>query len=231
MTLKSVRLHDVCKTTSGGTPSREIREYYEDGTIPWVKSGELRDGPIFEVEEYITQAAIDHSSAKIFPSGTLLVALYGATAGKLGILKIDAATNQAVCAIFVDNQIDRDYLYFFLLLQRNSLIESRTGGAQPNISQDTIRNLLIPLPPLAEQQRIAGLLRRADRLRRLRRYALDVSAGYLQAVFVEMFGDYILKSQASTRMGELVTITGGGTPSREIGRYFEGDIPCTIFAL
>lgn len=124
-------------------------------------------------------------------------------------------------------KLDRTYLWAMLLSPKFvEWASSNVSGANlPRLAPSLLAEYPIPLPPLAEQQRIAGLLRRADRLRRLRRYALDVSAGYLQAVFVEMFGDYILKSQASTRMGELVTITGGGTPSREIERYFEGDIP------
>lgn len=189
MKFEFVKLKDICKTTSGGTPSRNVPPYYQNGTIPWVKSGELQDGPIFQTEEKITEAAIADSSAKVFPAGTLLIALYGATVGRLATLRIDAATNQAVCAIFTSETIDRDFLFYYLLKQRDHLIDSRTGGAQPNISQDTIRNLEIPLPPLDQQKRLAAILSQADRLRRLRRYARELSDGYLQSVFLEMFGD------------------------------------------
>ena len=188
MNFKIVRLGSICRTTSGGTPSRNRSDYY-GGDIPWVKSGELIDSHIYKTEEQITRKALSHSSAKVFPAGTLLIALYGATVGKLGILGIDAATNQAVCAIFTNGKIDRDYLFYYLLKQRDYLIESRTGGAQPNISQGTIRDIRIPVPPLAEQKRIAGLLARADRARRLRRTARAMGEGYLQSVFLEMFGD------------------------------------------
>ena len=90
---------DVADTTSGGTPSRKYSEYFE-GTIPWVKSGELGDGLVSITEEKITETAIKNSSAKIFPAGSVLVALYGATVGKVGILNMDAASNQAVCALY-----------------------------------------------------------------------------------------------------------------------------------
>ena len=100
-----VRLGDICKTTSGGTPSRRNPAYYE-GTIPWVKSGELPDGPVLEVAETVSEEAIKNSSAKLFPRGSLLVAMYGATIGKLGLLHFDAATNQAVCAIFPSEELD-----------------------------------------------------------------------------------------------------------------------------
>jgi type I restriction enzyme, S subunit len=205
-TYRIMQIKDVCETTSGGTPLRDKREYYDNGTIRWVKSGELKDGPIYETTEKITETGLKESNAKIFAAGTLLIALYGATVGKLGVLKVDAATNQAVCAIFTSHQIDRDYLFYYLLKQRDHLIDSRTGGAQPNISQDTVRNLSIPLPPLPEQQRIAAILERADRLRRLRRYALELSAGYLQAVFVEMFGDPVTnpKGHKVKPLGELI---------------------------
>lgn len=152
-----VRLGEFCETTSGGTPSRGVNAYY-GGDIPWVKSGELNDCMIDCTEEKITKEAIENSSAKIFPSGTLLIALYGATVGKLGILKIDAATNQAVCAIFTNELIDRDYLFFYLLQERKNLIIISTGGAQPNINQEIVRDIKIPLPPLSEQKRIAGVL-------------------------------------------------------------------------
>ena len=182
-----VKLRDVCDTTSGGTPSRDVLAYY-GGDIPWVKSGELLDGLITDTEEKITKAALASSSAKLFPAGTLLIALYGATVGRLGILGIDATTNQAVCGITPNEQLDRDFLFYYLLKQREKLIDSRTGGAQPNINQEIIRELDIPLPPLTEQKRIASLLARADRLRFVRRTAHDLSDALLQSVFLEMFG-------------------------------------------
>ncbi|MBE9125021.1 MULTISPECIES: restriction endonuclease subunit S [unclassified Coleofasciculus] len=175
-----VRLEELCNTTSGGTPSRKISSYY-GGEIPWVKSGELEDCLIYKTEEKITQEAVNNSSAKVFSSGTLLIALYGATVGKLGILQVNAATNQAVCAIFPGEYIYRDYLYFYLLSQRNQLLELSAGGAQANISQEIIRRLEITLPPLAEQKRIAAIAQKADRLRRTRRYALQLSDTYLQS--------------------------------------------------
>lgn len=219
-----VKLQEICQTTSGGTPSRNVAAYY-NGNIPWVKSGELLDGPITQTEEKITEEGVRNSSAKVFPSGTLLIALYGATVGRLGILNITAATNQAVCAIFPNEKIHREYLFYYLLRQRHELIDSRTGGAQPNISQEIIRELELPLPPLSEQHRIADLLAKADRLCRLRRYANQLGETYLQSVFLEMFDSYLKPDFPSTPLEKLVKITGGGTPSRDIPEYFEGSIP------
>jgi len=150
-----VSLGNICRTTSGGTPSRKIKEYFE-GDIPWVKSGELPDGPVSEIEEYITGEAVKNSSAKQFPKGTLLIALYGATVGKLGVLTQEAATNQAVCAIFPPDDLETKYLFWYLRFVRSDLIAQAIGGAQPNISQGILRNLLIPVAPRYQQKRIVA---------------------------------------------------------------------------
>lgn len=152
-------LGELCRTTSGGTPSRKRADYFE-GTIPWVKSGELPDGPVTEVEEFITSEALANSSAKVFPAGTLLIALYGATVGKLGILTRDAATNQAVCAVFPSKELDTRFLFWYLRLRRADLIARAVGGAQPNISQTILRSLDVPVPPVDQQRRIVAEVER-----------------------------------------------------------------------
>jgi type I restriction enzyme, S subunit len=150
-----VLLGEACKTTSGGTPSRKNPDFF-DGSIPWVKSGELPDGPVFDVEESISEEALRQSSAKLFPAGTLLIALYGATVGKLGILTKPAATNQAVCAIFPSDEIDTKFLFWFLRFKRSDLVAQAVGGAQPNISQGIIRSIEIPIPHLDQQKHIVA---------------------------------------------------------------------------
>lgn len=151
------KLGEVCLTTSGGTPSRAKNSYY-NGNIPWVKSGELDKGLILDTEEKITEDAIRNSSAKVFPKGTLLIALYGATIGKLAFLGVDAATNQAVCGIYKNENINSNYLYNFLFYKKLSLVKQGIGGAQPNISQGILKNLEIPIPPLPEQQAIVACI-------------------------------------------------------------------------
>ena len=149
------KLGEICLTTSGGTPNRGNSRFYQ-GNIPWVKSGELDKGLILDTEEKISEEAIKNSSAKIFPKGTLLIALYGATIGKLAFLGIDAATNQAICGIFKNEKIESKYLYHFLFYKKPSLVKQGIGGAQPNINQGILKNLNIPLPPLPEQQAIVA---------------------------------------------------------------------------
>jgi type I restriction enzyme S subunit len=152
------RLEDIAQTTSGGTPDRKKADFY-GGQIPWVKSGELNDGYIVKTEESLTQAGLHHSSAKLFPAGTLLMAMYGATAGKTAILKMPAATNQAVCAIFpAVERADAEFLRYFLISERKELLKRRYGGAQPNISQNVICSFPVRLPPLPEQRKIASVL-------------------------------------------------------------------------
>ncbi|ENK6920097.1 restriction endonuclease subunit S, partial [Campylobacter coli] len=154
-------LGEIANTSSGGTPSRNKKEYWENGNIKWLKSGELNDGYIDFIEENITEEAIKNSSAKIFQKGTLLIAMYGATAGKLGILNLDSTTNQAICAfLHKDKNIKflEKFLFYFLFFLRDKIIKDSFGGAQPNINQTYIKNLQIPLPPLKEQEQITSHL-------------------------------------------------------------------------
>lgn len=146
-------LGQVADWGSGGTPSRKHPEYY-GGSIPWIKTGELNDGYIYDSEEKITEEAIQHSSAKIFPKDTVAIAMYGATIGKVGIFGIDATTNQACACAKCKVPIDKKYLFHYARSQKDAFIEKGKGGAQPNISQDIIKKHPVPLPPLAEQQRI-----------------------------------------------------------------------------
>ena len=138
---------------SGGTPSRSNKSYY-GGNIPWLKTGDLNDGLITNIPEGITEEAVTNSSAKINPTGSVLMAMYGATIGKLGILTFPATTNQACCACIEYYAITQYYLFYFLLSHRDIFIAKGGGGAQPNISKEIIVNTAIPLPPLPEQERI-----------------------------------------------------------------------------
>jgi type I restriction enzyme, S subunit len=149
---------EVADTTSGGTPSRNHPQYY-GGSIPWVKSGELKDSIITTVEEFITTEGLKNSSAKVFQQGTALVAMYGATVGKTGILGLDAATNQAICAIFpLKEAFTAKFIIYWLQFQRQNLIDRSSGGAQPNINQETVRNFPLPLAPLSEQHCIVAAI-------------------------------------------------------------------------
>lgn len=138
---------------SGATPSRSNPEFW-GGSIPWLKTGELNDGYISKSEEKITGLALQKTSVRLNKPGDVLIAMYGATIGKLGILEIEATTNQACCACTPFPGVFNLYLFYFLLAMREDFRAQGAGGAQPNISKQKIVNTLIPLPPLAEQKRI-----------------------------------------------------------------------------
>ena len=153
---KWCRLGEVADWGSGGTPSRKNPKYYQ-GSIPWIKTGELNETYILDSEEKVSEDAIKHSSAKIFPKETVVMAMYGATIGKTAIFGIDASTNQACACAICHKELDNHFLFNFLKSKKDYFLYNAKGGAQPNISQEIIKNTLIPLPPtLAEQQRIVN---------------------------------------------------------------------------
>ena len=147
-------LGNIGNWQSGATPSRLQKEYY-GGNIPWLKTGDLNDGIITNIPEFITEKALAETSVKLNPSGSVLIAMYGATIGKVGVLSFPATTNQACCAC-VDYKLEQMYLFYFLLANRENFIRMGGGGAQPNISKEKIINTVISLPPLKEQHRIVA---------------------------------------------------------------------------
>ena len=147
------RLGNIGDWGSGATPSRTHPEYY-DGSIPWLKTGDLTDSYITDIPEGISQLALEKTSVRLNESGSVLMAMYGATIGKLGILTYSATTNQACCACKPVYGVETLFLFYFLMSQRTAFIKRGEGGAQPNISKEKIVTTLMPLPPLAEQHRI-----------------------------------------------------------------------------
>ena len=149
------KISDLCKISSGGTPSRGRKEYFE-GSIPWIKTGELNDAIIYDTEEKITEEAIKNSSAKLYKKDSLVIAMYGATIGKTAKLGIEATTNQA-CAVLFDintNLIEIDFLWEYLQSQTKRLKKMAYGSAQPNLNAKIISNYNIPIPPKETQQTI-----------------------------------------------------------------------------
>ena len=147
-------LGNIGNWQSGATPSRLRKDYY-NGDIPWLKTGDLNDSVIKSIPETITRKALKETSVKLNPTGSVLIAMYGATIGKIGILALPATTNQACCAC-VDYMCDKMFLFYFLLANRKRFVAMGGGGAQPNISKEKITNTHIPLPPLSEQHRIVA---------------------------------------------------------------------------
>lgn len=218
------KLGEVCETGAGGTPLKTHKDYYEGGTIPWLLSAEVSQGEIFEARNFITEKGLKNSSAKKFPANTVLIAMYGATAGQVGILRIEATTNQAVCGILPNNKTLPKYLFYCFLSKKEELVAQAIGGAQPNISQLKIRNTLIPLPPLPEQRRIVAILDEAfaaiatakAHAEQNLRNARELFESHLQGVF-EKKGD----GWEHTRLGDICQINDGTHFSPKNSR--EGD--------
>jgi type I restriction enzyme S subunit len=189
MTRDKLAIGDFCRTGSGGTPSRKKASRYFGGSIPWVKSGELREGVITKTEETITEHAVIESSAKLIPKGALLVAMYGATIGRVANLGIEATSNQAVCHILPDESLaDTQYMFHALQAQVPHWLGRGVGGAQPNISQEIIKNTVIPLPPLEEQRRIAAILDKVRLIQDRAEARTEALRSFEESLFNHLFG-------------------------------------------
>lgn len=191
--MEKVRLGDVCEIKSGGTPSRSIPEYWINGDIPWVKISDFEGKYINNTSEYITNLGLEKSSAKMIEKGSILYTIF-ATLGEVSILNIDATTNQAIAALTIkNNNVDKDYLYYFLISQKGYVEEIGRGVAQNNINLSILKNFEIPLPPLEEQKQIAATLDKVTNLIDKRRKQLEKLDELVKARFVEMFGDIFTK--------------------------------------
>lgn len=230
-----VRLKSVASWGSGGTPSRKHEEYY-NGDILWIKTGELNNGWIYDTEEKITDEGLKKSSAKLFPPYSVLIAMYGATIGKVAILGVPATTNQA-CACAVCNQsLLYMYLFYYCISQKNVFIEKGKGGAQPNISQIILKQHPIPLPPLSEQQRIVErieeLFAKLDEAKERLQEVADSFAVRKAAILHKAFTGELTKqwrrengvsdeSWEEKKLGEVGSWLGGGTPSTSREEYWD----------
>ena len=185
-------IKDIClRVTSGGTPSRRKPSFYENGSWSWVKTQELHDGWLYDTEEHITESAIASSSAKILPEKTLLIALYGATVGQLGILRRPMTCNQACGALIVNpKEADYRYLFYQLLHDRPRIKNLATGAAQQNISGALVKSLQFSFPPLAEQHAIAHILGTLDDKIELNRRMNETLEEMARALFKSWFVDF-----------------------------------------
>lgn len=185
-------IEDVCtRITSGGTPSRRNSEFFINGTIPWVKTQELQDGWIQETEEKITEEALRSSSAKLLPRNTVMLAMYGATVGQLGILGSSMTCNQACCALIVDKNIaDFRYVYYLLRLHREVIKGLATGAAQQNLSAAQIKQFKFAFPDIKTQTRVADALSTLDDKIDLNRRINQTLESMAQAIFKSWFVDF-----------------------------------------
>lgn len=204
------KLGEICAIVSGGTPSRTNTEFWDGGTIPWIKIGDIKEKHVSKADEYITQAGLDGSSAKMLSKGTILYTIF-ATLGEAGILTIDACTNQAIAGITIRNQNEvlTDYLYYYLKSKKSYVNNLGRGVAQNNINLSILRNLDVPLPDLPTQQQTVDVLDETVKVIKYRQQQLQKLDDLVKARFVELFGDS-LKGDKKL-LSEVATITGGLT--------------------
>lgn len=183
------KLGDICTIQSGGTPSRGNKEYWQNGTIPWVKISDFSGKYLDHTSERITQAGLDGSSAKIFTKGTILYTIF-ATLGETCILDIDATTNQAIAGLKLnDDSVLLDYLYYYLLSKKEYVNEIGRGVAQNNINIKILREMEIAIPPKEEQNKTTDVLNKVYELIGMRKEQLAKLDQLVKSRFVEMFGD------------------------------------------
>lgn len=222
------------------------KEYYEDGDIPWINSGEVNQPRVKKAEKFITKLGVENSSAKIFPSQTVLVAMYGATAGKTSILDIEATTNQAICGIFPSKKYNSEFLKYSLDFLYNYLVGVSSGSARDNLSQTGIQELKVAMPDLSKQQKIAKVLSALDE-------KLDLNSrinAELEKIAETLYGYWFVQFDFPNEEGnpyrasggkmvwneelkreiplgwqrgvlsDIGTIAGGSTPSKEVDEFY-----------
>lgn len=202
------KLGDIFSIASGGTPDKKKSAYYANGTIPWVKTGDLKNQYVPDGIECITEEGLNNSAAKLFPPNTVLVAMYGATIGACSILSYEAATNQA-CAAFLPNEnVLPTYLYYFLSSKRDQFVKDGVGGAQPNISAGYLKNVQFDLIPVRRQEDIVERLDKVENLIVLRKEQLAKLDQLVKSRFIELFGDPIANPMGWEKVN-ITAVVGG----------------------
>ena len=187
---KKVKLGELCEICSGGTPKRSVAEYWKDGTIPWVKIGDMSEKYVSSTEERITDAGFNNSSVKMLEPGTLLYSIF-ASIGAVSILKIPATTNQAIAGLKIkDDSLDRDFLYHYLKSRESISKSSGRGAAQSNINLTILRNMQVTLPSIEIQRSIVRNLEMiSNQVTIAESHLMDLDA-LVKSRFVEIFGDF-----------------------------------------
>ena len=237
---KKVKLGDICKkVTSGGTPTSTINSYYNPPTIPWLKTKEVNYCRIYDVETYISEEGLKNSSAKLIPSNSVIVAMYGNTAGRVAINKIPLTTNQACCNLIIDNKVaDYEYVYNYLCTLYSKFVSLKNGAAQLNLNANIIKGIEIILPPIETQHRIATILSRYDSLIENYQKQIKLLEEAAQRLYKEWFIDLRFPGHENTtitngvpegwekkKLLEIGNVITGKTPPTSHKEYYGGTIP------
>ena len=223
------KIGDLTNVITGGTPSTAKSEYWDSGDIPWLQSGCCQNCDVDFAEKYITQEGYDNSSTKLMPKNSVMIALTGATAGKIGYLNFEACGNQSITGILPCKVLNQRYLFYFLLSQRKKILADCIGGAQPHISQGYVKNIQVPILSLKKQKEIVDTLSCLLGIINKRQDEIRLLDNLIKARFVELFGDPVNNEKGwitDTVDNLCKEIYGGGTPSKVHPEYYEdGDIP------
>lgn len=203
---KEVTLADAFNTSSGATPLSTEASYYENGTIPWINSGELASPYIYGTTNFISQAGFENSSTEIYPIDTVLVAMYGATAGKASLLKMEACTNQAICAILPNKDYSSTFLKYSIDTLYDHLVGLSSGSARDNLSQAELKKLKLIMPPTKdEQNKLVSILALIDRKIELNR-AINQN---LEAMAKQLYDYWFVQFDFPDENGQPYKSSGG----------------------
>lgn len=209
--MKTVKLSEICDIKAGGTPSRAKKEYWSNATISWCKIKDFTGKYLDKTEEKITSIGLENSSAKLFKKGTILFSIF-ATIGEVTILKINATTNQAIAGIeIISEEVDVDYLYYYLKNMKSNVLKLSRGVAQNNINLGILKNLEIKLYKVEKQRKIANKLDKVQELIDLNQEQINLLDELIKSKFIEMFGDINInnKKWREDILKNQITIIGG----------------------
>ena len=221
------KINELTAVVTGGTPSTRKNEYWDNGDIPWLQSGCCQNCDVDSTEKYITKEGYNNSSTHMMPADTVMIALTGATAGKVGYLKFEACGNQSITGILPCESLNQRYLFFYLLSQREKILADCVGGAQAHISQSYVKNMTIPILAIKEQEQIVGELTKLSNIVSLRQEEIQQLDALIKARFVEMFGNPVTNEKGWTQklLGEItIKIGSGATPRGGKSTYQENGI-------
>lgn len=225
--MEYVKLEEICTIVSGGTPSRSKPNYWNNGNIPWIKIKDMKSKYIDSAEEFITEEGLNNSSTKMLKRDTILYSIF-ATLGEVGILKIDACTNQAIAGLSLkeDSNILKEYLYYYLKSKKKDVNNLGRGVAQNNINLSLLRKFKIPVIPLRQQKKIVEVLDNVSSTINNYERELALLDELVKTRFVEMFGDVQdAKKHSSKQLKDICNTVTGGTPSTKHAEYYNGTIP------
>ena len=183
------KIIELTTVVTGGTPSTEKREYWDNGSIPWLQSGCCQNCEVNSAGKYITQEGYDNSSTRMMPADTVMIALTGATAGKVGYLNFAACGNQSITGILPCGALNQRYLFYYLISQRHKILADCVGGAQAHISQGYVKNIKVPVLSLVEQEQVVEVLTQLNNIISMRRKEIGLLDTLVKSRFAEMFGD------------------------------------------